>query len=58
MKKLLAVALAAGAIAVPLASSSSALCQVGVKIDKYPGYSLGNPVYVETGEYTPYTDCI
>ena len=62
MKKLLAAALAAGALA-PLAvgvhaGTSQALCQVGVYIVKQPGVGTGNPVYVETGEYRPYTDCV
>jgi hypothetical protein len=65
MKKIVAFALAAGALTTGFAGSASAvgvnllLCEVSVTVEKDPGVYLGPDKYgVETGEYTPYTNCL
>lgn len=58
---LLVAALAgAGVAATATAASASGeeICEVGVYVHTRPHVSTGNPIYVETGEYEPYTTCV
>jgi hypothetical protein len=60
MKKTFLVAASAAMLAMPLAAPASADaaagCTAGVIVHENPKVST-NPVFVETGEYEPYSDC-
>ncbi len=61
MKKLLLTAVSAALVAMPLtgpaAASESELCETGVIVHEGPSWGT-NPIYVETGQYQPYTNCL
>ena len=58
MKKILMVMASAAILAVPFAgpaaADDAAVCETGVIIHKYPGVGV---IWVETGQYEPYTNC-
>lgn len=59
MKKMLLLTTSAAMLAMPLAGPALAgeVCETGVIVHEDPKVST-NPIFVETGEYEPYSDCL